>query len=34
MSALTPGKELQDKVASAFEKEGYNLIIKATIGGS
>jgi mevalonate kinase len=34
MSALTPGKELQDKVAAAFEKEGYTLIIKATIGGS
>jgi len=34
MIALTPGKELQDKVASAFEKAGYNLIIKATIGGS
>jgi len=34
MVALTPGKELQDKVASAFEKEGYKLIIKATIGGS
>jgi len=34
MIALTPGKELQDKVASAFAKEGYNLIIKATIGGS
>ncbi len=34
MIALTPGKELQDKVASAFEKEGYTLIIKATIGGS
>lgn len=34
MVALTPGKELQDKVASAFEEEGYNLIIKATIGGS
>jgi len=33
MIALTPGKELQDKVASAFEKEGYKLIIKATIGG-
>ncbi|HLO30804.1 MAG TPA: mevalonate kinase [Anaerolineales bacterium] len=33
MVALTLGKELQDKVASAFEKEGYNLIIKATIGG-
>jgi mevalonate kinase len=34
MVALTPGKELQDTVASAFEKEGYKLIIKATIGGS
>jgi len=34
MVALTPGKELQDKVASAFQKEGYQLIIKATIGGS
>jgi mevalonate kinase len=34
MIALTPGKELQDKVASAFEKEGYTLIIKPTIGGS
>jgi hypothetical protein len=34
MIALTPGKELQDKVASAFEMEGYKLIIKATIGGS
>ena len=34
MIALTPGKELQDKVASAFEKAGYNLIIKATIGGN
>jgi mevalonate kinase len=34
MSALTPGKELQDKVASAFEKAGYTLIIKATIGGN
>jgi len=34
MIALTPGKELQDKVASAFEKAGYTLIIKATIGGS
>jgi mevalonate kinase len=34
MIALTPGKELQDKIASAFEKEGYKLIIKATIGGS
>lgn len=34
MISLTPGKELQDKVASAFEKAGYLLIIKATIGGS
>ena len=34
MVALTPGKELQDKVAAAFEKAGYKLIIKATIGGS
>jgi mevalonate kinase len=34
MVALTPGKALQDKVASSFEKEGYKLIIKATIGGS
>jgi mevalonate kinase len=33
MIALTPGKELQDKVVSAFKKEGYDLIIKATIGG-
>jgi len=34
MVALTPGKELQDKIASAFEEAGYKLIIKATIGGS
>jgi mevalonate kinase len=33
MVALTPGKELQDKIASVFQKEGYKLIIKATIGG-
>ena len=33
MVSLTPGKELQDKVASAFEKEGYK-VIRATIGGS
>ncbi|MFZ2097543.1 MAG: mevalonate kinase [Anaerolineales bacterium] len=33
MVALTPGKKLQDKVASTFEKEGYKLI-RATIGGS
>ncbi len=32
MVALTPGKDLQDTVAAAFEKEGYKLI-KATIGG-
>jgi len=32
MVALTPGKELQDKVASAFDKEGYR-VIRATIGG-
>ncbi|MBW2469685.1 MAG: mevalonate kinase [Deltaproteobacteria bacterium] len=32
MSSLTPGKELQDKVASAMEKEGYK-VIRATIGG-
>ncbi|MGD0574902.1 MAG: mevalonate kinase [Anaerolineales bacterium] len=33
MVALTPGKTLQDTVASAFDKEGYKLI-RATIGGS
>jgi mevalonate kinase len=33
MSALTPGKELQDKVATAMEKEGYK-VIRATIGES
>ncbi len=32
MNALTPGKELQEKVASAIEKEGYK-VIRATIGG-
>jgi mevalonate kinase len=32
MVALTPGEKLQDKVASAFEKEGYK-VIRATIGG-
>lgn len=32
MISLTPGKELQDKIASAFDKEGYK-VIKATIGG-
>ena len=33
MVSLTPGKQLQDTVASAFEKEGYKFI-RATIGGS
>lgn len=33
MVALTPGKKLQDTVASAFEQEGYQLI-RATIGGN
>ncbi len=33
MVSLTPGKKLQDKVASAFDKEGYK-VIRATIGGS
>jgi mevalonate kinase len=33
MVALTPGKKLQDTVASAFDKEGYKLI-RAVIGGS
>ncbi len=33
MVALTPGNELQDAVASSFEKEGYK-VIRATIGGS
>lgn len=33
MNALTPGKELQNKVASAMENEGYK-VIRATIGGS
>jgi len=32
MNALTPGKELQEKVAAAIEKEGYK-VIRATIGG-
>jgi len=31
MSALTPGKDLQEIVASAIEKEGYK-VIRATIG--
>jgi mevalonate kinase len=33
MNALTPGKGLQEKVASAMEKEGFK-VIRATIGGS
>jgi len=33
MVALTPGKKLQETVASAFDKEGYK-VIRATIGGS
>ena len=33
MIALTPGKDLQDAVASTIEKEGYK-VIRATIGGS
>ena len=32
MVALTPGKELQEKIASAFDKENYKLI-RATIAG-
>ncbi len=32
MVSLTPGKALQEKVASAFDKEGYK-VIRATIGG-
>jgi mevalonate kinase len=32
MVALTPGEKLQDKVATAFDKEGYK-IIRAVIGG-
>jgi hypothetical protein len=33
MVALTPGKDLQEIVASAFEKEGYK-VIRATIGAN
>ena len=33
MVALTPGEELQDAVATAFDKEGYKTI-RAVIGGS
>jgi mevalonate kinase len=32
MNALTPGKKLQEKIASAMEKEGYK-VIRATVGG-
>jgi len=32
MVALTPGKDLQETVASAIEKEGFK-VIQATIGG-
>ena len=32
MISLTPDKDLQDKIASAFDAEGYK-VIKATIGG-
>jgi len=33
MIALTPGKELQEKVANAIEKEGFQTI-KTVIGAS
>ena len=33
MVSLTPGRQLQDSVASAFDREGFK-IIRATIGGS
>ena len=33
MLALTPGKDLQDRVASAFEERGVPTI-RATIGGA
>ena len=32
MNALTPGRELQARIASAMEKEGY-AVIQATVGG-
>ena len=32
MVSLTPGNELQERVASNFEKEGYK-VIRAMIGG-
>ncbi|RLF36365.1 MAG: hypothetical protein DRN08_01475, partial [Thermoplasmata archaeon] len=33
MIALTPGKELQEEVANAIEKEGFQ-VIKTVIGAS
>ena len=33
MVSLTPGTELQNAVAAAFEKEGHK-VIRTTIGGS
>jgi len=33
MIALTPEKDLQERVAGAMEKEGYQ-VIKTTLGGS
>ncbi|MGD2269774.1 MAG: mevalonate kinase [Desulfobacterales bacterium] len=33
MVALTPGKDLQEKIATTYENEGYK-VIRATIGGS
>ena len=33
MVALTPGKDLQETVASAIEKEGF-AVIRAILGGS
>jgi hypothetical protein len=33
MISLTPGKKLQETVATAFENEGYK-VIRAAIGGS
>jgi mevalonate kinase len=32
MNALTPGKDLQEKIASELENKGYK-VIRATIGG-
>ena len=33
MVSLTPGKELQEKVAADFERAGHK-VIRTTIGGS